>query len=151
VVATTTTSVAVTTTTLAVAEKCVAPAGGVPGLRFDGLYVTREAQGEHTIWQFLRFYPDGQVVLAAVQHDAPEAPVANVAKWLVADAKVGSTGCYTADGTHLTFETVERAGERVQVDYTGTIETDRLRLTWYSHKTQASSPEPDDYSFAPAP
>ncbi len=37
------------------------------------------------------------------------------------------------------------------LDYSGTIETDRLLLTWYSHKTKASSSDPVEYRFAAAP
>ena len=89
--------------------------------------------------------------MAAVQHDGDEPPVGNVVKWLLRDATVGSVGCWTADGAKISYSTVQRAGEQVQVDFTGTVEPDRLRVSWYSHKTKAGATSPVDYTFAPAP
>jgi TonB family protein len=89
-----------------------------PQVRVDGLYHSRDPQRRGD--SFLRFYPDGSVLVVA----STGSPI-QVLKWLVPGAAQAGKGQYRIDGDALAFEETSTSG---RVDYAGTIAGTTLDL-----------------------
>ena len=100
-----------------------AVAGEPPALKFDGLYCGNVDEGfVPPVTSYLRFYPGGIVVSVAARETPGEA-----AKWIRRDDASSSQGHYTIAGDGLTFSVTNANGS---VDYSGTIDGNRLILSW---------------------
>lgn len=92
-------------------------------IKFDGLYCADDVDGfMPPVASYLRFYPDGIVVLVA-SRDTP----AEAAKWIRRDDRLSSQGHYAIEGRLLTLAATNANGA---VDYSGTIDGDQLVLSW---------------------
>jgi hypothetical protein len=100
------------------------PASDAPSaIKFDGLYCADDDEGfMPPVTSYLRFYPDGIVVSMAARDTPVEA-----AKWIRRDDRSGSQGRYAIVGGALTFSLTHLNGS---VDYSGTIDGDRLIVKW---------------------
>ncbi len=101
-------------------------------LRYDGVYrspapTTEDDQKNLTYWKYLRFYPDGEVI-ATSSTGSPD----DLRKWFSKDKKDNyySSGSYSLKGDHVSFSATSNEGT---VDYSGTLEGNRLKLETYSH------------------
>ena len=92
-------------------------------IKFDSLYCADDVDGfMPPVASYLRFYPDGIVVLMAAC-DTP----AEAAKWSRREDRFSSQGRYAIEGRRLTFSVTHANGA---VDYSGTIDGDQLAVTW---------------------
>ena len=110
-----------------------ASAAAVP-IRFDGLYCARTSSG---CTEFMRFYPDGTLVIACSTGNARQ-----VARWLRKDYSwLGEGGgTYRIVGNKLKARTSVHAGKPGRtgsgwIDYTGSINGNSLLLRIHSHLT----------------
>ena len=92
-------------------------------LRYDGLYQSVEA--EQGYFEYLRFYDDG-TVLEVVSSGTPE----QVAVWLNKAGTDEGMGYYEIQDSTIKFTVTYTQGA---VDYTGTINGEKLILDIYSH------------------
>jgi hypothetical protein len=101
--------------------------------RFDGLYVSDEVAATPNYTSYIRFYPDGAVVMASVRD--PSTPQ-EVATWLTPAHAFSATGRYDMSASGRLNLSVSRralAADAPQVGavasaYQGTIRSDVLRL-----------------------
>ena len=125
-------------------------------LRFDGLYVSapKKLKDGSAYREYLRFYPDGAVVIASVT-DPSNAEM--VARWLHPELPGHPRGRYSTEEDILRFTAVipESVDYRdgtvepeIRFEYDGVILHDRLRLTFYPPNRAATT---EEYRFCPVP
>jgi hypothetical protein len=97
-------------------------------LEYDGIYrgPARQVSDGVIYTDYLRFYPDGEVVEAASPGQPQE-----IRRWFSRETSNLSLGKFTVQGNHISFS-VGRAGGGI-VDFTGVIESGQLHLDAYSH------------------
>ncbi|AUT60222.1 PIN-like domain-containing protein [Paraburkholderia terrae] len=95
---------------------------GLGKLRFDGIYRGLSDDGSYS--QYMRFFPDGQVIGVSVSGDYSE----KILKWF----KYGyeDNGMFQWDGKDIVFALSSNMGK---VDYLGEILEDHLILNSHSH------------------
>lgn len=110
-----------------------APADQSAPARFDGLYVSDEMDATPNYTSYVRFYPDGAVVMASVRD--PSTPQ-EVATWLTPAHAFAASGRYEMSASgRLNLSVSRRALSAdapqsgvVASRYQGTIRSDVLRL-----------------------
>jgi hypothetical protein len=118
-----------------------AVAGEPPALKFNGLYCADDVDGFiPPVASYLRFYSDGAVVSTAAR-DTPE----EAAKWIRRNDSTSSQGKYILEGRTLRFTVTNINGA---VDYSGTIDGDRLVLSWDARNEKKGK---EVYMFVPLP
>ena len=118
-----------------------AVAGEPPALKFDGLYCGHADDGSRPpVKSYLRFYPDG-IVVSTVSRDTP----GETAKMIRRDSTFSRQGRYTVAGDRLTFSVTNPTGS---VDYSGTIDGNRLLLSWDARNGKKGK---DVYTFVALP
>lgn len=124
-----------------------AHAGAASPLRFDGLYVTGEAEALAQSRTYIRFYPDGAVVMAQV--DGPSTPQ-QVASWISPAHAWSSAGSYDLRLDHISFSVTGRrpgaGGDAVATAYQGIVQGDNVLLD----RGRAGDVSIVTYRFAPA-
>ena len=92
-------------------------------LKYDGVYRSTEKPLHY--WNYLRFYPDGEVMEVS-STGTPD----DLRNWFNEENLELRRGKFTIDGKSLTFSTVSSQGD---VDYTGEVDGDHIHLNIYSH------------------
>lgn len=113
------------------------------GLRFDGVYVDNKT--DETLYYWLRFYKDGTVVRnSSSKSGTLEESASKVISRL--NRTDAPKGLFTVKGTEIEFSTTSIQGT---VDFSGTTETNALKLNIYSHIN--GNKRTAEYQFFPLP
>ena len=103
------------------------PSRGMAQLRHDGLYRSvemRRASGGSCFWSYLRFYPDGLVIVVSTS-GSPN----TIRPWFNRKHDHSSRGKVSVEGTAIAFDSVSQYGT---VHYRGEITADHIRLEHHS-------------------
>ena len=115
-------------------------------LRYDGYYACLVEESDNDTNQVFRFFPDGKVISASVYEEKGKVTYPDKSWFTVENATdINSDyamyigiGDVILDGDSISFADVaeyylDGAYENVIIDYSGTVEEDRLVLDSYSH------------------